>query len=61
MLEMITFPLVDGREFILTLNDKPVMVPVERERPTFVEGCCPWQDGITGFANACAPCKASFG
>lgn len=27
----ITFPIVDGREFILTLDGKPVMVPVERE------------------------------
>jgi hypothetical protein len=60
MLAPITFPVIDGREFILTLNGKPVMVPVEPVK-TFVEGCCPWMDGITGFANACPSCKAGFG
>lgn len=57
----VTFPIVEGREFILTLNGKPVMVPAERERKAFVEGCCPWMDGMTGFANACQQCKVSFG
>jgi hypothetical protein len=23
--------------------------------------CCPWQAGITGFANACTSCKAGYG
>lgn len=29
MLKAITFPVVDGRSFELTLNGKPVFVPVE--------------------------------
>lgn len=34
MLKAITFPVVDGREFVLTLDGKPVFVPVE---PVVVE------------------------
>lgn len=61
MLKPITFPVVDGREFVLTLNGEPVFVPAEVERKTFVESCCPWMDGITGFASACERCKIGFG
>ena len=61
MLAPIIFPVQDGREFVLTLNGKPVMVPVEPVRKSFVEGCCPWMDGMTGFGSACPSCKVAFG
>lgn len=59
----VTFPVVDGREFILTLNDKPVMIPEERapQYDNAFGDCCPWFAGMTGFESACKQCKVSFG